>query len=287
VLECAAGEDVEERLAAWLSASEALGAELLEAGSGLGVRAYLPGSLTEPTAREHAASLAASLGLQGAALLSWLADAGWAEAYRRTLRPFPAGRRLWIVPTEPGPDAEPVPPEGRLPIFLPPGRAFGTGDHPTTLLCLAYLERQLQPGSSLLDVGSGSGILAIAGIRLGAARAVAVEPDREAAAELARNVRRNGVGRRIEIVAGPLREVAAGWFDLATANILARTLSELLPEIAFLLRPGGGAVLSGIRDEEAAGLADEAAGRRLHLVGSERAGGWTALHLRKPEVSPP
>lgn len=267
-----------------MAGSDALGAAFPEGDPLPRVQVFFSGDLAEAEARRRAEDLAAALGAAQAADLRRLPDAGWAEAYQRSLRAFAVGERLWLVPSE-APLAEA--PHGRLPIVIPPGRAFGTGEHATTSLCLEYLERRVRPGAQVLDVGSGSGILAIAAVRLGAARVVAVEPDREAAAELARNLRRNDVARRVEIVAGDLSEVRSGWFDLAAANILAGTLVELMPAIGALLRPGGGAVLSGIRAEEQEGVAEAAAGRRLRVAERRSRDGWVALHLEKPDAAAP
>lgn len=267
--------DLEEPLAAWLQASGALGAELRPApGGGLEVIAWFRDGEGDPAAALAAASGRADLRPR----VEPGEDGGWAERFQRSLAPFPLGAGFQVVPTE-APAGAGAP--GRIPIHLPPGRAFGTGDHPTTALCLEYLEREVSPGMHLLDVGTGSGILAIAAARLGAARVVAVEPDREAAAVALANFRRNGVARRVELVAGGLAEVRGSWFDRLAANLLARALVELMPEIALRLRPDGGAVLSGMTAEEWEAVADAAQARGLRPVEVRERAGWVALEVRR------
>lgn len=273
---------LEESTAQLLEASGALGAEVRPRGDAVQVVAYFPAS-AEPgavAAALRAAGQEAGLRLEPA--VAPFADGRWEEEYQRSLRPFPVGRRLLIVPGH----ADVPAGAGRIPLYIPPGRAFGTGDHATTALCLEFLEAAVTPGAHLLDVGTGSGILAIAALRLGAGRAVAVEPDREAAAVARRNFRRNGVSARAELVAGTTADVAAGWFDLLTANLFAGLLRDLMPEFSCLLRPGGRGVLSGLRAEEAGALLDAAAARGLAAVDLREDDGWAALELRKPPRHP-
>jgi ribosomal protein L11 methyltransferase len=130
-------------------------------------------------------------------------------------------------------------------IVLDPGMAFGTGSHPTTALCLGALDRELsrRPGAAVLDVGTGSGLLAIAAARLGARRVAGTEND-AAALEVAReNAARNGVS--VELSLSPPASVT-GRFDVVVANILANTLVELAPEVASKVAPGGALYLSGL-----------------------------------------
>jgi len=276
----------EEALAVWLSGVGALGAVLTgDAAAGLTAQVYLPGGLPDAAIQALARDLARSLGVTAIPRPERVPDGGWAESYQASLRPFAVGDRLWIIPTDADPTELNAPP-GRRAILLPPGRAFGTGDHATTALCLEYLDRQIRGREHMLDVGAGSGILSIAAVRLGAARAVAVEPDREAAAVLTRNMRRNGVAGRVELVAGTLAQIPSGWFDLFAANILAGTLIDLMPEIATLLRPGGGGVLSGIRTEEEDDVAAASSARGLELAQARRRDGWVALEVVKPDRTP-
>jgi len=129
--------------------------------------------------------------------------------------------------------------------------AFGTGAHPTTRLCLEWLERNVTPGASVLDYGCGSGILAIAAARLGAGRVCGVDIDPHAVAAARRNAEANGVDVAFADSAEPL----AGTFDLVVANILANPLRLLAPAICAHLRPGAKLALSGILSAQAEELA--------------------------------
>ncbi len=171
------------------------------------------------------------------------ADTDWVATYESSLVPFDVGERLTILPGDR--PAEP----GRLGIRIRPGRAFGTGQHETTRLALSLLERELHSGDAVLDVGTGSGILAFAAARLGAARVEAIDDDPEAVDSARENLaalpERSVVTLRVE---DDLRAVAAP-FDLVVANITADALEALLPRMISVLRPGGRLVLSGIQRE--------------------------------------
>lgn len=157
-------------------------------------------------------------------------------------------------------------------IVLDPGAAFGTGQHPSTRLCLAALEREVRPGDCVLDVGCGSGILSVAAVALGASEARGVDIEDEAARATERNAAVNGLAGRVLAGTGSL---GASWpwpdalpsraFDLVVANISAAVLTQLMPEIAAALKPGGRCVGAGFIDAAAADVhaAVAAAGLRL------------------------
>ncbi len=206
-----------------------------------------------------------------------VADEDWGEGWKKEFRPLDVGR----VRVRPSWIAEP-PPAGSVEVVLDPGMAFGTGSHPTTSLCLAALSDLLaaRPGASVLDVGTGSGILAIAARKLGAGR-VAGNDDDPKAVEVAReNAAANGVA--LELVGQPVQELA-GAFDLVVANILANTLVELAPGIAAKVAPGGVVLLSGILAPQA----DEV--RRAYVAqglaplpgGDRRDGEWSLVALER------
>jgi len=168
-----------------------------------------------------------------------LEDEDWVRCAQAQFGPQQVGRRLWVVPSwceAPDPRA--------LNLRIDPGLAFGTGEHPSTRLVLAWLEANVEGGERLLDYGCGSGVLAIAALRLGARAAVAVDVDPAALAVAAANARANGVA--LQTVAP--QALAAGHppFDLVVANILAGTLVALAAELAARTRPGGRIALSGI-----------------------------------------
>jgi ribosomal protein L11 methyltransferase len=154
------------------------------------------------------------------------------------------GRRLWIVPTHEQPPADP----DSVCVSLDPGLAFGTGTHPSTALCLTWLDSRLPPGAEVIDYGCGSGVLAIAAARLGARSAQAFDIDPQALIATRDNAGMNAVQHIVQVheSAGSLRAPV----DVVLANILAGTLVELAPKLCALLRPGGQIVLAGILKQQ-------------------------------------
>lgn len=174
-----------------------------------------------------------------------LADEDWASSWKARYKPLKAGKNLWVCPswmTPPDPEA--------VNVILDPGMAFGTGDHPTTALCLEWLSEQALAGKTVLDYGCGSGILAIAALKLGAQEAYAVDTDPQALAVTHRNAAHNAVTERLRVLPPEdlAPELAA---DIVLANILAGALVELAPRLKRRVRPGGRLALSGILAEQA------------------------------------
>ena len=172
-----------------------------------------------------------------------LADNDWVRLTQSQFEPIPISSRLWIVPTwhtPSDPDA--------INIVLDPGLAFGTGSHPTTRLCLRWLDDNLKGGESVLDYGCGSGILAIAALKLGAARAVGVDVDSQAVTASRDNAAANRVGN---VQFYQPDNAPQDSYDLVVANILTNPLRMLAPLLANATRQGGQIVLSGILEEQA------------------------------------
>ena len=167
-------------------------------------------------------------------------DRDWQQAYRQHFKPLQCAPKLWIVPTWSDP-----PDLDATIVRLDPGLAFGTGSHPTTALCLAWLAEQDLQNLKLIDYGCGSGILAIAAIKLGADRVLAVDIDEQALTACKSNMEVNAVtARQIEVcLPAAVGETAA---DLLMANILAGPLVDLASQFAKRVNPGGKIVLSGI-----------------------------------------
>ena len=173
-----------------------------------------------------------------------LEDEDWVQKNRDQFQPIKISDRVWIVPTW-----HSAPQQNAINISLDPGAAFGTGSHPTTRLCLKWLEANLQSAAQpiVLDYGTGSGILAIAAMKLGAAKAYGVDIDNLAVEAARYNAAQNNVSVQFAGVETPLNVVA----DILLANILANPLRVLAPLLAAHTKPGGALVLAGILDPQA------------------------------------
>jgi ribosomal protein L11 methyltransferase len=175
-----------------------------------------------------------------------LEDQDWVRVTRDQFKPIAISKRLWIVPTW-----ERVRNPSAINLRLDPGVAFGTGSHPTTRLCLQWLDEHLARGAEVLDYGCGSGILAIAALHLGAARAVGIDIDPQALIAARANAMQNGVAAQF---LEPGAEIDAG-YHVVLANILANPLVSLAPLLAARTLAGGHVVLSGILQDQAAEVA--------------------------------
>ena len=214
-----------------------------------------------------------------------LREEDWATSWQKYYQPIPVGKRIYIVPD--WMRGEPVP-DGRVPLYLNPGLTFGTGAHPTTQLCLELLEEVLQPGDRVLDLGCGSGILAIAALGLGASQAVGVDIDPKAADVAFENAALNGVGAdRLTVYAGDvltdkklMARLMPGQNRVVLANIVADVIILLSAAAGALMAPDGVFLTSGIiegrQDEVAAAL--EANG--FAIVKHLERGGWHAYEAR-------
>jgi len=177
-----------------------------------------------------------------------VADQDWTRAWLDTFKPMRFGRRLWIYPwnVDTPEDADAVI------VRLDPGLAFGSGTHPTTALCLEWLDGADLSGKTLIDYGCGSGILAIAALKLGAAQAIGVDNDEQAIAASRDNAQRNGVSEKLDLYLP--QHFPQMQSDVLVANILAGPLAELAPVFARSLKSGGALALSGILDGQQAEL---------------------------------
>ena len=179
-----------------------------------------------------------------------LHDRDWERAWLDQFHPMQFGERLWICPD----GQRPPPKDDQVLIDLDPGLAFGTGTHPTTALCLTWLDEHPPVGQQVLDFGCGSGILAIAALKLGAAVARGVDIDPQALWASHDNAARNSVDEKLATCLP--NAMPEETFDLLLANILANPLIGLAPQLSSLVRPGGMLVLSGILAEQAAEVQD-------------------------------
>jgi ribosomal protein L11 methyltransferase len=217
------------------------------------VKTYLP--VRDATAEQRQASIEKAVWALGklrqvAPLqVRRLREADWATAWKDYFFVHRVGERTVIVPSWRQADYEPRADD--VVLLLDPGMAFGTGLHPTTRLCLRALEECVRPGMRVLDVGAGSGILAIAAARLGAQAVEAVEIDPVAASVCRDNVERNGVAEVVHVTSGPLEAAPPARYGLILANITIATLLRLHLLLADRLESGGIAVLSGVLAERA------------------------------------
>jgi ribosomal protein L11 methyltransferase len=207
-----------------------------------------------------------------------LREEDWRHSWKRYFRPQRIGRRLLVKPSWATYEATAV----DTVIEIDPGMAFGTGQHPTTAMCLRALEDRLQPGDAVLDLGTGSGILAIAAARLGAERVLALDTDPQAVKAARQNAAANGVAETVDVREGTLPEGAGEErFDLAAANISGLTIERLAPALADSLRDGGTLIVSGFLEDtvEALSRALTAVGFRVERVDAE--GVWRAVTARR------
>ncbi|MGL5769278.1 MAG: 50S ribosomal protein L11 methyltransferase [Plesiomonas shigelloides] len=179
-----------------------------------------------------------------------LEDKDWEREWMDNFHPMRFGQRLWICPSW-----REVPEPEAVNVMLDPGLAFGTGTHPTTALCLEWLDGLDLGGKTVVDFGCGSGILAIAALKLGAARAVGIDIDPQAITASRDNAERNGVSDRLELYL-PKDQPQDLLGDVVVANILAGPLRELAPLISVLPKSGGHLGLSGILESQAESVAD-------------------------------
>lgn len=179
-----------------------------------------------------------------------LADRAWEREWLKDFKPMQFGRRLWICP---GGQRPPASEDSQVIVELDPGLAFGTGTHPTTALCLQWLDGADLGGKTVIDYGCGSGVLAIAALRLGAASACAVDIDPQAVTATVDNAHRNHVADRLR--AGTVAELTLPRADVVIANILAEPLLALAPALTALVKSGGHIVLSGLLAHQAESVA--------------------------------
>ena len=203
-----------------------------------------------------------------------LREEDWRDSWKRYFRPQRIGRRLLVKPSWATYEVA----AGDAVIEIDPGMAFGTGQHPTTAMCLRALEERLGRGDAVLDLGTGSGILAIAAARLGAKRVLALDTDPQAVKAARQNADANGVAAVVEVGEGTLPDaVGDERFGLLVANISGLTIERLAAAFAESLRQGGTLIVSGFLDDTIDGLrrALEAAGFAVERVDAE--GVWRAL----------
>ena len=216
----------------------------------------------------------------GESAVKHLSTADWAEAWKAHYHPLRIGERLIISPSWEKPPIQP----GDQVIWLDPGMAFGTGTHPSTQLILRLLEKMLHRGDVMLDVGTGSGILAIAAVKLGAGRVIATDIDPEAVRTAEENARLNLVREKLTLFVDSVPD--AGTYPLVAANILADVIARLLlhENLADRVAPDGVLLLSGIIQQrrEVVALALRATG--MEVIETLEDGDWLALAAKHANI---
>lgn len=207
----------------------------------------------------------------------------WANAWKSHFTVHRIGRKTTV--RAPWHDAPP--PAGEVTVVLDPGMAFGTGLHPTTRLAMQLCEDELRPGMEVIDVGTGSGVLAIAAALHGAAHVDAVDIEPVAVRATRENAERNGVSDRIRAAEGSVGPGApfAGTYDLVLANIIARVLIELADGLVAAVRPGGTLVLSGVIEPREAEVRAAFDARGVAFARREQIEDWIGMVYRKPDAA--
>ena len=211
-------------------------------------------------------------------------DEDWMESWKSHFRILRIGKRLVIKPTWLELDFTASPDD--IVIEIDPGIAFGTGYHPTTDTCLQAMEQHIAPGMTVLDLGTGSGILTIAAIKLGAGLVTALDIDSQAVTAARRNFRRLGINKQVRLGQGsvPHPTAPAGDFDLAVANISARGVADRCPFIFTALKPGALFIASGLLNTQKEEVAAVAGPLGFSLISEWPQEEWTTLLYRAPKT---
>ncbi|NMB11651.1 MAG: 50S ribosomal protein L11 methyltransferase [Firmicutes bacterium] len=248
------------------------------------VIAYLTGDCRQASAitalRERVLALK-QVGLDPAPALvaaELTVESDWADSWKEFYYAQRIGERLVVKPTW----ENYTPSPGEIILELDPGMAFGTGEHETTRLCLVQLERWIRPGSLVYDIGTGSGILALAAAKLGADRVIACDVDPVAVAVARENVVHNRLEAKISVRVGSLASIAvAGQADLIVANIITDVILAILPDVPDRLVEGGYFVAGGIIGERRGEVLEALEATGLTLMEEEMDNGWVCLVSRK------
>jgi ribosomal protein L11 methyltransferase len=207
---------------------------------------------------------------------AWVQEEDWANAWKAFFKPIRVGERLIVIPSWESYELQPT----DVPLYLDPGMAFGTGTHTTTSLCLRKLEKLVKEGARVLDVGTGSGILAVAAAKLGAGEVVAIDIDPVAVKVAAENAAQNGV--KLDIRQATLDQVEREpKADLVIANIIASVIIDILPDVADRMTDGGRFLASGIIADKRQQVLDAMTTAWFLPLEVKEENGWVAILAAK------
>ena len=250
-------------------------------GAWVTMRTYVPSDASLAGRRagiDAGVRLIAHVGPVGKVMECTIQESDWRAAHTRHLDSLAVGKRLFVVPTWERCQV----PEGREVIWLEPGLAFGTGHHPTTAMCLELIDDVLCPGSSVLDLGCGSGILSIAAAKLGAASVLGLDVDAQAVSAARANMRRNGVEHVADALEGTLPDGARGrGFDLVVANISSTVVIDLARHMRSAVRSGGSLLASGVVADRGPQVTEALEAAGLSVDGVTQAGDWLAFRAHR------
>jgi len=202
----------------------------------------------------------------------------WLKKWRQDLKPFVVGKRFRIYPDQ---CLQTLKDKGRISIWLEPGMAFGTGTHETTQLCLEAIEGLRLPGKSVLDVGTGSGILAIACAKLGAAHVIACDIDSNAIKTAYINCQRNQIDSKISLILSSIESIERKQFDLILANLDGKLIRRQLVSFGRYLKPNGLMIISGMLKQECIQICQQHRTQTLRILRRRSKGEWCCLVLRR------
>jgi ribosomal protein L11 methyltransferase len=273
--------DVMSRFAPGGVAIEVQGESIPQAGGTVTVKAYLPSGPATSRVRKQIEEALWHLGQISpipAPSFSTVVEEDWADAWKEHFYPNRVGERIVVKPTWREFEAAP----GDVVLELDPGMAFGTGLHPTTQMCLLELEERIEPGMRVLDLGTGSGILALAAAKLGAAAVLALDTDPVAVTAAQENVQRNGVAERVTVAHGSL-DHATDAYDLIVVNILAKVIVALAGEgLAERVKPGGQWVAAGIIEPQVGEVVAALETAGLQVTAQRQISDWVTLIGKRP-----